>query len=57
MNHYKALENKWSFALQPYWQENLTQFMLEPLAWGPGGLYDFEDIYRLYKHDFYFTYN
>lgn len=52
MNHYKALENKWSFALQPYWQENLTQFMLEPLAWGPGGLYDFEDIYRLYKHDF-----
>jgi len=46
MNHYRALGGAWSFALEPYWAENLTQFMLEPMAYGKGGLYDYEDIYR-----------
>lgn len=46
MNHYRALGGAWSFALEPYWNENLTQYMLSPIAWGEGGLYDYEDIYR-----------
>jgi hypothetical protein len=46
MAHFKAMGQKWSFALGPYWRENLTQFMLEPIAYMPGGLYDFEDVYR-----------
>lgn len=46
MAHYKAMGGAWTFALEPYWRENLTQLMLEPIAYMPGGIYDFEDVYR-----------
>lgn len=43
MSHYQKLDGGWSFALSPYYNENLTQALFDPVA---DGLFDVEDMYR-----------
>merc|ERR1712080_653339 len=42
MQHYQAMDGAWSFALEPYWNENLTQAIGQPEALT---LLPFEDMY------------
>ena len=46
MAHYRALGGAYSFALEPYYECNLTQYLLDPISTAPGGLFDYEDPYR-----------
>jgi PhoPQ-activated pathogenicity-related protein len=43
MNHFRSLDGAWSFALGPYYAENVTQDFLNPKT---QGLFDVEDPYR-----------
>lgn len=46
MNHYRNLDGAWSFAFQPYYEENVTQELHNPEI---QGLYDVEDMYSKHK--------
>jgi PhoPQ-activated pathogenicity-related protein len=42
MAHFQAMDGAYSFALEPYYNENLTQYLTSPLS---SLLFDLEDIY------------
>lgn len=46
MAHYQALGGAYSFALEPYYELNLTEYLTAPVSYEPGGLFDYEDPYR-----------
>jgi PhoPQ-activated pathogenicity-related protein len=50
MNHYQNLGGAWSFAFEPYYDENITQEFHNPKS---QGIYDVEDLYR-YRERFTF---
>ena len=43
MHHYQSMNQAWSWALGPYYNVNLTCYLLDPLA---DVLYKYEDPYR-----------
>jgi PhoPQ-activated pathogenicity-related protein len=43
MNHYRNMDGAYSFAFQPYWNENLTAEIYNPEVMG---VWDVEDMYR-----------
>jgi len=43
MNHFQDMDGAWSFALQPYYNENLTQELFNLKT---QGIFDVEDMYR-----------
>jgi PhoPQ-activated pathogenicity-related protein len=43
MHHFQSLDGAWSFALQPYYNENITQDFFNPDA---EPIFDVEDMYR-----------
>ena len=42
MHHFQTMDGGWSFAFGPYYNVNLTRYLLDPLA---DILYDYEDMY------------
>lgn len=45
MNHFQNLGGAWSFAFEPYYDENITQEFHNPKS---QGIYDVEDMYSMY---------
>ena len=43
MGHYQALDGAWSFALEPYFDEDLTYYLTDPIS---GPVFDVEDPFR-----------
>ncbi len=54
MAHYQALGGAYSFALEPYYELNLTEYLMDPVSSEPGGLFDYEDPYRKKKQSINF---
>ena len=42
MGHYRAMDAAWSFAFNPYYKENLTYYLNDPIA---KPVYDIEDMF------------
>ena len=49
MNHFQNMDGAWSFAFQPYYNENVTQEFFNPKA---EGIFDIEDMYRKHMQEF-----
>ena len=46
MNHYRNMDGAWSFAMRPYYDENITQEFFNPEM---EGVYEVEDMLCEYK--------
>ena len=46
MAHYQALDGAWSFAFEPYYNEDLTYYMNEPEALP---VYEVEDMFSEFR--------